>query len=1141
MVRNNASRQRLHNKVLCCAICSALGLVVPGRNAFAQQQARPPVPGQFAPARSSILVAPAQTVGQIQLETERDSLPADGQTVANLSIRVLDVAGNLSTQDTVVTVEASNGVLQLPGARTDEAGLGKLDSDPVTPGVQLVVHNGVAKVGLKAPIEPTTVTVQVSAGQALAKGKIQFIPALRDMVAVGLVDGIVRFDRKNPLALSQARPNDDFEDRINSWSRQSGDGKRDAALRTAFFLKGRVKGNALLTMAYDSDKPDSNQLFRDLDPERWFPVYGDASIVGFEARSNSRLYLRLDKGRNYLMYGDIATGDGFSQHYGQGNVADTRTRDLGQYNRAMTGIRGHLENDRGAMDVFASYDTLRQIVEEFPGRGLSGPYTVSNSTYAVLGSERVEVITRDRNAPARIINVDTMGRFNDYSFEPFSGRIIFTHPIPSVDENLNPVSVRITYEVEQGGQKYWVYGANGQYRINKFLEVGGSFVRDQNPLAPFELASANATVNFDRNTWLRGEVARTRSDESALGGNIYTLDPNANGARVSGDAWRAEFGHNGERFDFLAWYGESDRNFNNPAASFLGGRREGGLNAAWLLGGDKGKTHARWSLYAQGNYIEDRLTDADRMQAQAGVRYQPNERFILEVGANHVSEHSGNGGANGLVVPGNLNAPYGVGVVTPGFGGGFFGGSSNAINPGTGQTLYNTGSSWSGGYGSWVGNGLAGVPVAYTALRVAAQYKPNARFDLSGEVEQDVDHIEHRRASLGVGWRVHDQTRLYGRYEWNTGLSTVATSDQVRDPTTGASTASPYNSDALVFGIETQYMQGGSVFNEYRMYDAYGARQAQMASGIRNRWNLSPNFSMETGFEHLQVLDGNAQKSTAATFAFDWRPSELWLVNSRLEWRRSGAINNSGAVVGAPTASWLNSGYDSWLSTATVARKLNRDWTAMFRNYYLLNDYQGNRKSSYENRTQFGFAYRDTDTNRLNVLGKYEYWTRRDYSMDDWLQDSTGEAALTPASNGYDKHIVSVLADWHPNRVWWVTGRLAGKQQTDYFAQSRDKFRAYLVGARVTYGLSERWDVSGATYQMWTPGGARQYAIGAEVGYMITSNLWLSAGYNVRGFRDDELSGGEYTNQGVFLRLRFKFDENLFKGNSRDVNRSLPR
>lgn len=374
---------------LAAAIVVVLAASAASSSALAQQTGIQSAP--IAPFAGS-----TQSIAKIKVEIERDSLPADGQTPAKLTVRLLDAQGQRLSRDAIVTVEASNGRLQLPGATSDEAVLAQRDLDQVMPGIQIQVRNGSAEIWLLAPVEPQTVNVQFSAGNAIAKGDVTFVPELRDMLAVGLVEGIINFNDKNPLSLSQARPEDGFEDQINSWSRESGDGKRQAALRTAFFLKGKVKGDVLLTMAYDSDKPNRDQLFRDLDPERWYPVYGDASIVGFEARSNSRLYLRLDKDRNYLMYGDITTGDGFSQRSGQGDVASTQVRDLGQYSRTLTGVRGHLENERGALDVFAAEDNLRQVVEEFPGRGLSGPYTVSNSSHAVLGTERVEIITRDR-------------------------------------------------------------------------------------------------------------------------------------------------------------------------------------------------------------------------------------------------------------------------------------------------------------------------------------------------------------------------------------------------------------------------------------------------------------------------------------------------------------------------------------------------------------------------------------------------------------------------------------------------------------------------------------------------------------------------------------------------------------------------
>ena len=127
------------------------------------------------------------------------------------------------------------------------------------------------------------------------------------------------------------------------------------------------------------------------------------------------------------------------------------------------------------------------------------------------------------------------------------------------------------------------------------------------------------------------------------------------------------------------------------------------------------------ALYAQGNYVKDRVGGASRSQIASGVRYTPSDKLTFDLGINRVEEHQGElGFGNGLTVPTPITAPFGVGVVTPGFGGFYGGGSTSAINPGTGQTLNNTGYGWSGGnYGSWVGNGLAGVPVEYTALRAA--------------------------------------------------------------------------------------------------------------------------------------------------------------------------------------------------------------------------------------------------------------------------------------------------------------------------------------------------------------------------------------------------------------------------------------
>lgn len=132
-------------------------------------------------------------------------------------------------------------------------------------------------------------------------------------------------------------------------------------------------------------------------------------------------------------------------------------------------------------------------------------------------------------------------------------------------------------------------------------------------------------------------------------------------------------------------------------------------------------------------------------------------------------------------------------------------------------------------------------------------------------------------------------------------------------------------------------------------------------------------------------------------------------------------------------------------------------------------------------------------------------------------------------------HIVSMHADWHPSRPWWLTGRIAGKWQQDRFAYADggrvgSSFNAVLLSGRVIYDITENWDIGvlGSTFRGQS--GANQYAYGLEVGRLLRQNLWLSAGYNWAGFDGDrDLSGYEYTQRGFFLRLRFKFDEDLFR------------
>ncbi|MGN0859493.1 MAG: Ig-like domain-containing protein [Stenotrophomonas sp.] len=1109
MSRTSTLRQMPRLSLLACALATALPAVAQsvgngGRFTPVIGQAHSLYPSSLTTTDALPQAIDSSRQGlldQVVVEVDRDGVPADGQSPVNVQVQLYDRDGKPLSGQQYVTIEHSGGRLLLPGASTDEFGPGAGDADKVIPGVQLLVENGVAQFQLLAPHDPQDVTLRITAGGHTAQGVIGFIPEMRELLATGLVDGVINFNRRsNASLISPVQHNDAFDRDIRRWEKQFNNGKASASARTAFFVKGKIKGEYLLTAAYDSDKDVRGRLLRDIQPDDYYPVYGDSSLRGFDARSAERLYVRVDNKRSYLLYGDFQTGDSLATATGLGGSGYMPQRLLGTYNRTATGLGWHYENERVRSNVFAIEDSLRQVIEEFRSQG-SGPYALRNN--AVLeGSERVEVITRDRNQPSRIVSVRSLARLVDYSFEPFSGRILLNQFLSSFDADLNPVSLRITYELDQGTEKFWTYGGDAQVRVTDKLEVGASVVDDRNPYAPFQMGSVNAGYRFGANTALVAEFARTRSE-------VNTNSLNQVGSQglmdavgeVEGDAWRVEFGHDGEKFDARLFAARTDPAFNNAASALYGGRGEYSANLTYRVG-------PRLELYVEGLRSEDRNPDGgERDAAGAGARIKAGQRLTVDLGLRSIRE------TIGVNSTWSTNTGYGnIGGLTGGFatggGGGALGYGAQALDPATGLMMIN-----GSGSGEIINSDLPiGTELESDSARLGLGYRFSDRFSAGAEVEQAISGEDRHRVAAGLDYQLFERSRVYGRYERQTGLTSaygITTTDR--------------EADALVFGVDSTYLRDTQAFSEYRLRDAISGRDVQAASGIRNTWDVAEGLRLSSSAEHVNVIDGSTGDNTGLALALDYSANPLWRGALRVEHRISDDVRQTRDV---------NEAFDTTLVQFMAARKLNRDWTLLARNYLLSTDYQA-RGDVLQDRFQIGAAYRDTDRNRINALMRYEYKLERDESgltlLDGNVVDGSSQDVRTRA------HIVSSHADWHPSRPWWITGRVAGKWQRDQFAYGdgsrvNSSFRAMLFSGRIVYDITENWDVGVLASTFRGQNKSNQYAYGVEVGRLLRQNLWLSAGYNWTGFTGDrDLSGYEYTQQGLFLRLRFKFDEDLFR------------
>ena len=1047
-------------------------------------------------------VSANRDVDNVIVDVSGDGLPADGQTATTVRVRLLGVDGQPLRGERFATIEHSGGRVLLAGALTDEGGPGGLDADRATPGIQLPVVDGVSEFQLLAPHAPQDVLLRVTAGAATAQGVISYVPEMREMLATGFVEGIVQF-RDGPSVVQPARSDDGFEREIRRWERDFNNGKANAAIRSAFFLKGKVRGEYLLTAAFDSDKDTRARLLRDIRPDEYYPVYGDSSLLGFDARSADRLYLRVDKGRSFLLYGEFQTSDGLPQvsavGVGQGRLAQ---RSLGLYNRSATGLNWHYENARVRGSVFAMHDNLRQVIEEFPSQG-SGPYGLRNNA-VYEGSERVEVVVRDRNQPSRIVSVRPLLRLIDYGFEVFSGRILLNQFLPAFDANLNPVSLRVTYEVDQGTEEFWVAGADAQVKLGERFELGASVVDDRNPFAESDLSSVNAGVQLGANTRLVAEAARSSGEINTNPINQFA-SPALQGrsGRIEGDAWRVELGHDGERFDARVFAGQSDPEFNNPASPLYGGRGEFAIDLGYAATPTVG-------LYFEALRSTDRNPQGgEREGASLGARWKASERLNLDLGVRRLRE------TVGAFSPWGLAAPFGdrfglTGSAASGSAGGALGFGQQPLDPLTGLPLIYNG----------IGQApLSDLPIGTrldsTTLRLGAGLRATERLMLGAEIETDIAGADRDRASLGVDYQLRERQRIYARAERETGLSGLY----------GITTAGR-SADTLVFGVDSTVLRDTQLFNEYRLRDAIAGRDVQAANGIRNLWDIREGLRLSSSFEHVNVIDGLTGDATGLAFGLDWTRSEIWRAATRVELRRTADSDRTPG----------DEAFDTGLWQLSVGRKISRDWTLLARNYLLRTDYAA-RGDVLQNRTQVGVAYRDTDTNRVNALARYEY----KLEDDDSGLGVVGGIGLTPGVGGAVRdasrsraHIVSSHADWHPSRPWWLTGRLAAKWQDDRFTRQDggvvdDDFHAWLASGRVVYDITENWDIGLLAATFRGQDRANQYAYGIEVGRLLRQNLWLSVGFNAAGFEgDDDLARYEYTQDGLYIRLRFKFDETLF-------------
>lgn len=484
---------------------------------------------------------PGQAVN-LTLSPEVKSVPADdGRSSIAMRIEASDENGRPAQGIFYVTMEAEHGEWLEQDIQTKNRGF------------QVKLDNGTALLHLRSSKYIGSVKVKASLGIMQAEQSVDFLPVLRPLIAAGLVDIGVGYSNIDSQGIAPSNQKDGFSDKV------------EVEGRAAMFLKGKIKGDMLLTLSYDTDKKEED-LFRDIDPNAYYPIYGDSSVRGFDAQSRSKLYVKLEKNKNSIMWGDYQTDS---------NLHNSSS--LGKVNESLTGVNAHYEKENALgktqLNAFAARkDNLTQF-EEIPGRGTATGYRLANFPVKP-NSEQISIVTIDREntqpgtSQGLVLEEKKLERFVDYDLNHLNGFITFFSPVPSIDANGNENFIRVTYQTEQAVDEYTVAGVRATQGLGDSVTVGATASVDQHEQNGYDMASVFAEFKPSDKHRVLAEVA-TRKNKAGNGeGDAAQLE------------WKSKWSN---KLDTELRVANADEGFKNPIAPIASGRQEARAKARYSL------------------------------------------------------------------------------------------------------------------------------------------------------------------------------------------------------------------------------------------------------------------------------------------------------------------------------------------------------------------------------------------------------------------------------------------------------------------------------------------------------------------------------------------------------------------------------
>ena len=379
--------------------------------------------------------------------------------------------------------------------------------------------------------------------------------------------------------------------------------------RLAYYLKGVIKGKYLITSRFDSgaddvtelleglDERETSKLFTHLDPDKYYPVYGDASTLVHDTESQGRFYLAVASDELDAVVGNYGV-----------SLDDT---ELAAYQRTLHGARVAYESLASRMSgrpdtrviVFGAQVRQTPVHDELRATGGS-LYYLSHGDI-IEGSEQVTVVVRDKTTGLTLSRTP-LRQAIDYRIYYDRGRLLLSEPLASVagDHSLvddallagHPVFVVVDYETELGSLEKTAFGGRVSKTLNEHIAVGATYLSDDLDTGQYTLSAVDGEIRLGQGLRLLAEAA----DSSGADGNtFYSDDGGLSFDNVTpdgtsrGQAWKAAMELDAGKLLFNAYMKQLGEGFVSGGNFLELGTLKAGVGMRYALG-DRSRLTVRY-------------------------------------------------------------------------------------------------------------------------------------------------------------------------------------------------------------------------------------------------------------------------------------------------------------------------------------------------------------------------------------------------------------------------------------------------------------------------------------------------------------------------------------------------------------------